>query len=480
MTQLSPTTGNAAGAPGAAASAIRPKLTGRDAPDYGNILACIRCGLCLSVCPTYATDHVEMDSPRGRVALIRAVDEGRLPLLSEGLYEHLYNCLDCRACQTACPSGVKVGELVLAARAEVEQARRQSFGERVVKWVALERALTSSRSLARYTWALRLYQRLGVQRSVRATRLLERLPGKLKTLATMEALLPTLPSRPLHAELPEVTPARGERKRRVGFFLGCMMSVILADTSRATVRVLAENGCEVVTPKDQVCCGAPHVEEGDTKSQRELARRNVDVFSRYGDLDFVVTDCAACGAEIKKYGRLLADEPAYAEKARGFSARVREISELLAEIPLRKPGAALPTRVTYHEPCHLCHAQGIKQQPRQVIQSIPGVKLVEMKESDWCCGSAGVYNITHAERAGKLLDRKIENIQATEPDVILTGNPGCLLQLQAGMRKSGAKTRVLHPIELLDRAYQLERTRGSGQTDESERAGESGPKGGTR
>ena len=437
------------------APAGRPTLVGPDAPDYGNILACIRCGLCLSVCPTYATDRVEMQSPRGRVALIRAVGEARLPLLSPGFHEHLYHCLDCRACETVCPSGVKVGELVLAARAEVEKVRRAPLAERLIKLVALRLALSSSRRLARFVAPLRLYQRLGVQRLVRATRALDRLPGGLKVLGAMEALLPPLPARPLHVDLGEVTPARGERKYRVGFFLGCMMSVMLAETSRATVRVLAENGCEVVTPKDQVCCGAPHVEEGDAAFLRKLARRNVEVFSRY-DLDYVVADCAACSAETKRYGKLLADEPAYAEKARAFSARVREISELLAEIPLRKPLAEVPSRVTYHEPCHLCHAQGIRRQPRQLIQAIPGVQLVEMRESDWCCGSAGVYNVTHAERADRILARKVRNVKATGADVVATGNPGCLLQLQAGVRQAGLRAKVLHPVQLLDQAYQAE------------------------
>ena len=430
----------------------RPLLAGPGAPDYDNVLACIRCGLCLAVCPTYSVERVEVQSPRGRVALIRAVDEGRLPLGSPGFRAHLYHCLDCRACQSICPSGVKVGELVLAARAGVEASQRPSLLERAIRWLALRLVLTSAERLWLFARLLPLYQAVGLQRVIRRSGVLHRLPGGWKVLGVMEDLLPRLSRRPLHAGLPEVVPARGERRYRVGFFLGCMMSVVLAETSRATVRVLAENGCEVVTPPHQRCCGAPHAEEGDAGSQRRFARHNVDLFSRYG-LDCIVTDCAACGAETKKYGHLLADEPKHAEKAAAFSAKVRDVSEFLAGIPLRQPEGSLPARVTYHEPCHLCHAQGIRKPPREVLKAIPGVQLVELRESDWCCGSAGVYNITHAERAEKLLQRKVRNLKATQADVVATGNPGCLLQLQAGVRRAGLKTRVAHPIELLDEAY---------------------------
>lgn len=434
---------------------VQPLLNGIGAPDYDNVLACIRCGLCLAVCPTYNVERLEIQSPRGRVALIRAVDEARLPLSSPGFREHMYHCLDCRACQTICPSGVRVGELVLAARAQAEDVHRPSFGEWAIRTVALRLVLTSAARLAFFTRFLRLYQVVGLQAILRRTGLLRRLPRGLRTLAVMEELLPRLPARPLHEELAEVVPARAERRHRVGFFLGCMMSVVLAETSRATVRVLAENGCEVVTPPDQWCCGAPHAEEGDAASQRRFARHNVDLFSRY-ELDYVVTDCAACGAETKKYGHLLSNEPVYAARAAEFSRRVRDVSELLAEIGVRPPKVGAPARVTYHEPCHLCHAQGIRKPPREVIQAIPGVELVELAESDWCCGSAGVYNITHVERAEKLLERKVGNVAATRADVVVTGNPGCLLQVQAGVRRAGLKMRVAHPIELLDEAYRAE------------------------
>lgn len=429
-----------------------PLLAGADAPDYDNVLACIRCGLCLSVCPTYQVEHLEVQSPRGRVALIRAVDEARLPLASPSFKEHLYNCLDCRACQTICPSGVKVGELVLGARAEIDHREPQPWLERLLKRVVLGWILMRPE---RVEWAaapLRAYQRLGLQKLVRQSGLLSRLPGRLGVLAFMEELLPQLPSRPLRSELAEVTAPRDERRYRVGFFLGCVMNVVYADASRATVSVLTENHCEVVTPKTQRCCGAPHAAEGDASSLRELARYNVDLFEQW-ELDYVVADCAACAAQTKEYAHLLRDDPAYRDRAAAFSRKVRDITELLAEIPLKAPQGGLPVRVTYHEACHLCHAQGVKKQPRQVINQIPGIEFVEMKESDWCCGSAGVYNLTHPERAAEILDRKLTNVAATGAEVVLAGNPGCLLQLEAGVKRRGIKAKVLHPVQLLAEAY---------------------------
>lgn len=430
----------------------KPFLAGLDAPDYDNVLACIRCGLCLSVCPTYNTDHLEVQSPRGRVALIRAVDEGRLPLASPGFKDHMYNCLDCRACQTICPSGVKVGELVLAARAEVDQREPQPFLERFLKRVVLQWVLMRPERVELAIAPLRLYQKLGLQRLIQTSKLLHRLPGRLSVLGFMDELLPTLPGRPLRGELSEVTPAKETANFRVGFFLGCVMNVVYADASRATVNVLTENRCEVVTPKAQRCCGAPHAAEGDTETVRDLARHNIDLFEQW-NLDYVVADCAACAAQTKEYAHLLREDPKYRARAVAFSKKVRDISELLAEIPLKPPTGSVPVKVTYHEACHLCHAQGVKKQPRKVIGQIPGIEFVEMKESDWCCGSAGIYNITHPERAEEILDRKLQNVAATNAEVVLTGNPGCLLQLEGGVKRKGLKAKVMHITQLLDQAY---------------------------
>ncbi len=425
-----------------------PRFASGDGPDYDNVLACIRCGLCLSVCPTYATDGVEVQSPRGRVALIRAWQEGRLEL-SPNLRDHMYHCLDCRACQTICPTGVRVGELVLGARAVAESQRRRGAVAGALAGFSLRWLLPHPDRLEASLVPLRLYQRLGLQRLVRGSGALRLLPGPL---AEMEGLLPQLPGRPLRQELPEVVPTSGVRRYRVGFFLGCVMTLVFARSSRATVDVLTANACEVVTPKEQVCCGAPHTEEGEFEEVRALARRNIDVFESLG-VDYIVADCAACGAQTKEYAHLLCDDPAYAERARAFSAKVRDISEFLVGIPLRRPLGAVPRQVAYHMPCHLAHAQKVREAPRQLLRLVPGLQLMKLNEDDWCCGSAGIYNISHAGRADKILARKMDNLRECGADTVATGNPGCLLQLQAGVRGRGWATDVRHPMELLAESY---------------------------
>ncbi|MPZ14587.1 MAG: 4Fe-4S dicluster domain-containing protein [Chloroflexi bacterium] len=425
-----------------------PLFQGPDAPAYDNLMACVKCGLCLSVCPTYATDAVEIQSPRGRVQLMLAVEQGQIPL-ADPVVEHLYHCLDCRACETVCPSEVRVGEQVLLMRGLAE-------GERPRHWLArliLEQLMTHPERLELAAWPLRLYQWLGIQWLVRKSGVLRLLP---KALQSMERLLPTLPRTPLRRALPEVTPAVGARSYRVGFFLGCVMSLVFAKTSARTVRVLAENGCEVVLPKAQKCCGAPHAGEGDIATLKHLARHNVDLFAGY-ELDYIVADCAACSAQTKEYAQLLDDDPAYAERARAFAAKVRDVTEFLAEIPLREPAAEVRRKVTYHEACHLCHVQGITQEPRRVLGVIPGVELAEMREASWCCGSAGIYNLTHVERADQILDRKLDNIASTGADTVATANPGCLLQLMAGVRERGMAVDVVHPVDLLAESYGADR-----------------------
>ena len=425
----------------------QPQLQGSDAPDYDNLLACVKCGLCHSVCPTYATDAIEIQSPRGRVQLIRAVDEGQLAL-TDVVAEHMYHCLDCRACQTVCPSDVLVGEQVVRMRAMAEAGRSQHWLKRLV----LEQLMTRPERLEAAVWPLRFYQWLGIQRLVRGTGLLRFFPIALQE---MEKLLPALPRTPLRQSLPEITPAVGERQYRVGFFLGCVMSLVFAKTSAKTVRVLAENGCEVVLPKAQRCCGAPHAGEGDFQTLKDLARHNIDLFNGY-ELDYIVADCAACSAQTKEYEELLHDDPVYSERAAAFAHKMRDITELLGEIPLRQPLGEVRKNVTYHEACHLCHAQGITKQPRQVLDAIPGLSRVELREASWCCGSAGVYNITHPERAHEILGRKLDNIAASGADTVAVGNPGCLLQLMAGVRARGLDVDVVHPVDLLADSYAAE------------------------
>jgi len=299
------------------------------------------------------------------------------------------------------------------------------------------------------TLPLRLYQKLGLRWLANNLRLTRLLPAQLRDL---ERQLPGVPGRPLRGRLPEVTPAVGEKKRRVGFFLGCAQNLLFAEASAATVRVLARNGCEVVTPKDVQCCGMPAIGYGRQDEMRQMARHNIAVFEKW-DVDVIVTDCATCGSTLKEYGRYLAGDPEWAERAKAFSAQARDISEFLAEIPLEKPRGRIEAKVTYHDPCHLVRGQKVSKQPRALLRMIDGLEFVEMAEADWCCGSAGSQLITHYEDSLAILARKIENVKATGADVVASGCPGCQMQLTVGLKRDGVKMQVVHPVLLLDRAY---------------------------
>lgn len=440
-------------------------FVGPNTPRYSDIMDCIRCGLCLPHCPTYSELAVEMDSPRGRLALIKGVADGRLAVDSPGFVKHMYQCLDCRACETACPAGVPFGRLVEAARAQIERGYRRPWRVRLIRWAVLGQLFPFPGRLGALARLVHLYQRLGLRGPLRRL-----LPSRL---AELEALLPPLPDRFFSLGprvtsgygLQTATPSLSNRRsraasgsfscsagqRRVAFFAGCVQSLIFAEVNRATVRVLTRNGCQVDVPRGQVCCGALHVHAGDPDGARALARRNLDAFD--SDEVPIVVNAAGCGAMLKEYGDLLADDPAYAGRARAFSARVRDVSEFLVALPLERPDGQVRLRVTYQAPCHLIHAQRIAEAPLQLLRAIPGLELVSMAESDRCCGSAGIYNLTQRELSMRLLDRKIAHLAATGAQAVVSGNAGCLLQLRAGVRRAGLEMQVLHPIELLDAAY---------------------------
>jgi len=409
---------------------------------------CVHCGLCLASCPTFAELGTEMDSPRGRIFLIKSLAEGRIGL-SDSSVEHLSLCLDCRACETACPSGVPYGRLIEAAKAEIERQRPGGLGRRAFRWANFGLLLGHPRLLALAAAGLRLYQASGLQWLARRSGLVRALPG---TLPAWEALLPRLPAAADRAPLAPSTPPEGERRGRVAVLTGCVQAVVFGAHNRATARVLAKNGWEVVAPPEQGCCGALNAHGGDHARALAMARRTIDVFERTG-VDAVVVNTSGCGAHMKAYGALLADDPVYADRARRFAASVRDLSEFLAATPLRGLLAAVPMTVTYHDPCHVVHGQKIRTAPRALLAQVPGLRVVDLPESDWCCGSAGIYNLTQPDMATRLLRRKVRHVTSTGAEAVVTANPGCILQIQQGLREAGSDIRVLHLVEILDRGY---------------------------
>ena len=421
--------------------------------DVEGVNQCVHCGLCLAYCPTFAELGTEMDSPRGRIFLIKSLAEGRLAM-SDSVVNHLSLCLDCRACETVCPSGVPYGRLIEAAKAEVERVRPGGVGRRLFRWVNFGLLLRHPALLRLFAVTLRVYQASGFQALVRKTGLARLLPG---TLPAWEALLPTMPARASRAPLPRVIPAIGARRARVAMLEGCVQAVVFGDHNRATTRVLANNGVEVLVPEGQGCCGALNAHGGDHAGAVAMAKRTIEAFEQ-ADVDAVIVNTSGCGAHMKAYGHLLAGEATWAERARRFAATVRDVSEFLAAAPLRGPLAPVPMTVTYHDPCHVVHGQKVRRQPRDLLAQIPGLRVVDLPESDWCCGSAGIYNLTQPEMAARLLDRKVANVVATGAEAVVTANPGCILQIQQGLAARGADVRVLHIVELLDRAYSSDRT----------------------
>ncbi|HEY7356777.1 MAG TPA: heterodisulfide reductase-related iron-sulfur binding cluster, partial [Ktedonobacterales bacterium] len=427
-----------------------------DAPDPAIFSACVRCGLCLPHCPTYLETLRETSSPRGRIHLIQAVSQGRLSVTSPGFVGQMYQCLDCRACEDVCPSGVQYGRLVEAARAQIERARPRPLNQRLLRWFvfgAVFQDMRLFRALNRLLW---LYQHSGAQWLARRLGVL-----KLLRLQEAEALLPSLPARFLKPRGQVVAPTwtrdgQPQAGARVALFAGCVMSTAFAETDRATTRVLAANGCEVHLPAGQGCCGALTIHAGGLDRARVMARRTIAAFERLEattPLDAILVNAAGCGATLKEYGHLLRDDPEFASRASAFSAKVKDVTEFLGDLEqrgvLNQQMRPLKLTVTYQEACHLAHAQRVTQQPRCLLRAIPGLRLVEMDESALCCGSAGIYNLTQPEMSQRLLARKMRHALATQADVIVSTNPGCMLQLQAGVRAAGAPMRVMHLVDLL-------------------------------
>jgi glycolate oxidase iron-sulfur subunit len=419
--------------------------------DYSVVQQCMHCGMCLPSCPTYLETKLERNSPRGRIALMRSIADGELEVTRE-FGEEMYYCLGCLACTTACPAGVDYPKLFEHARAEVEAQDVLFTPERRFwRWLTLRQLFAKPWMLRAVGRALWLYQASGLCSLVRKSGVLRLLPANLRNL---EPTTPTVQRR-FSDELIAERETPSERRFRVGMLTGCVQDLVFSDVNRDTVEVLLVNGCEVVTPRAQGCCGSLHAHNGDLEQAAAQARRMIDLFD-LGALDAVITNAAGCGSHLKHFSNLLADDPAYRERAALWDGKVRDISEWLVEIGFRKPeGAAVdPVRATYHEACHLCHGQGISRQPREVLRAVPGIELVELENATHCCGSAGVYNITQPEQAAKLQREKAACIAKTGAALVATANPGCHLQIQNGV---GEGVVVKHPVSLLADAYRAER-----------------------
>lgn len=421
-------------------------FSGPDQPPEDVMRACVHCGFCLPVCPTYRETYRERSSPRGRIWLIKAVADGELDISDPIFQREMSLCLNCRACEAVCPSGVKYGELVETARAQIARHNDTPLVESAARTIGFKYLLGKPRALRLVSHGARIYDRTGLDKVVSATGLLDKIG-----LDHADAIRPEMDDEFLVPGR-ETWTAVGERRGTVAMLSGCIMSTAFAEVHRATARVLARNGYDVVFPPAQSCCGALAVHAGDPERGRDLARKNIDVLGG-PEFDAIIVDAAGCGAAMKEYDFLLRDDPEYAARARQFVHRVRDASEFLADVGLREAPGELRMRVTYQDACHLAHAQRITRQPRELLAAIPGVELVEMREAELCCGSAGIYNLLQKEMAGRLRERKLDNALNTAPEVIVSANPGCILQLRAGLRERGVDVPVEHIMTILDRAY---------------------------
>jgi glycolate oxidase iron-sulfur subunit len=416
-------------------------------PDYRDFARCVHCGLCLNHCPTYRLWGREADSPRGRIRQMILVDRGEMQV-DTAFVTHIDRCLDCRACETACPSGVEYGKLVELARGRIEKSNARPATEQLLRKLFYQKLLP-------YPWRMRTVARL--LRFYQGSAL-ERLAGKTGMLRILGVekraqLAPPVDKEFFSTSKTRTFPARGERRARVAFFAGCIARMTFSALNEATIRVLQANGCEVVVPGGQWCCGALEVHAGYRDEAREMARRNMEIFLRE-DFDAIITNAAGCGSTLKEYGLLFGPGTPEHERAEEFDRRVRDVTEFLDELGVTAPMRPLGLRVTYQDSCHLLHGQKVREAPRRLIAAVPGVELTEMAYSDQCCGSAGVYNVTQTDTAMELLRRKMENARATEAKTIVTANPGCILQLRAGTRIASTGQEVLHVVELLDRAIE--------------------------
>lgn len=404
----------------------------------------MHCGLCLPVCPTYALTGMEKSSPRGRIRLMKSVMEGALPVSHE-FAEEMNFCLDCQACETACPAGVKYGELVESARVLVDENRPLTLKKFILRYIVSKRPV-----LKFVAGLLRVYQISGIEKGVLV--LLRKLSSNLYARAL---LMPRISRRSARATLPETIESQGNSRGTVAVLTGCVMDVFYSDINVDTVQVLVRNNWKVVIPRKQVCCGSLSGHYGDSELPKRLARENIKVFEETGALYYVINS-AGCGAFMKGYASLLSDDPEFSQKAARFSSKVLDFSEFLFKTGYEIPQRAIGKKTVYHEACHLVHSQKVSKEPNAIVSQLAGTNICELNESTWCCGSAGIYNIVRYEDAAKLLERKMENIIASGAEIVITGNPGCLAQIDAGIKQRGLPLKVVHPATVLNRLYKSE------------------------
>ncbi len=425
-------------------------------PNDDILQQCIHCGMCLATCPTYDLTKLERSSPRGRIRMIRSVARGEMEL-SSLFAEEMNFCLDCQACETACPAGVKYGRMVEAARVLVDVSGFTPKTNLFLKRFALRKIVASRFWLKFFSRLLWFYQKSGIQKLVRATGILRLFS---KNLPEIEKLSPPVASHFSDSRINEIELPTGEIKFKTAFHFGCLMNTMFADINIDTIDVLKSVGCKIITPKDQVCCGSLMAHNGDMKFALDLARKNIDAFDKH-DYDFLISNSAGCGAFMKDYAHLLEDDPVYSEKAKRFASKVKDIMEFFSEQKLLSDIWSGSTQeikidteanhITYHDACHLVHAQKVSAQPREVIKSLPGIKYTELEEASWCCGSAGIYNVVRYDDAVIQLQRKMKNIRNTGARIVLTGNPGCMGQIKYGAEKFDVDVEVLHPVTLIKR-----------------------------
>lgn len=413
------------------------------APTEEQYHSCIKCGLCVPNCPTYQTTLKETESPRGRVMLARKVLEGTLDP-SANFHDQMSRCMDCLSCNSICPVGIKPADLALDMRFAAEQTNPTGW-----KTLLFKHTLPSPRRLELASLPMRLYQNLGVRWLFHRLGLISRLPARIRDL---ENQLPRIPVRPLRVRIPKTTKAVGSKRYSVAFFLGCGQSLLHADSSKATLRILAHNGCEIITPRQTKCCGMPARGYGRMVEVMDMARYNIELYENL-DVDYIITDCATCGSMLKEYAHFFAEDPAWVERAVRFSGKIRDVSEFLDDAGIEKPQGRIDASVTYHDPCHMVRAQRVSSQPRELLKLIDGIDFIEMKGADQCCGSAGSQLVTHYESSSAILDRKMANLAETGAEIVASGCPACRMQLTTGIARAGLKIKVMHPVELLAQAY---------------------------